>query len=303
MRKLLSALVVLGLFGLGVFWFVTRPTFEDPSVYAELAGSATAGERIFNATGCAACHAAPGAEGDARLVLAGGRAFVSDFGTFYAPNISQSATNGIGDWTLENLATALRHGVSPDGRHYFPAFPYTSYAKMRPGDIADLYAYLKSLPATETPSRAHDVGFPFNIRRSLGGWKLLFFSRDWVVDGALTDQQTLGRYIVEAMGHCAECHTPRNALGGWKRSRWLTGGPNPDGKGTIPNVTPHETGIGSWSTLDIVTYLNSGFTPEFDVAGGTMADVVANTMKLPPEDLEAIAAYLQMLEPLEETRP
>lgn len=297
-RKLLLAALFLGFAGLAMFWILTAPTTIDENRYAGLTGNPEAGKHIFAATGCASCHAAPGAEGEAKLVLAGGHAFASDFGTFFAPNISPSVEHGIGGWSLIDLANAMTKGTSPDGQHYYPAFPYTSYARMAPQDIADLHAYLGGLPASETPSKAHEVGFPFNIRRSLGGWKLLFFSDDWVLDGDLTEQEQRGRYLVEAMGHCGECHTPRNALGGHDLGRWLGGGPNPDGKGRIPNITPHEDGIAAWSTLDIVTYLNSGFTPDFDVVGGSMADVVENTKLLPPEDHEAIAAYLKRIPPV-----
>lgn len=302
MKRLFLILILLGLAGLGAFWGLTAPRTLPEGAMDGLSGDPARGERIFTAGGCASCHAAPGAEGEARRVLAGGRAFKTDFGTFYAPNISPSPEHGIGGWSALDLANALRHGTSPEGQHYYPAFPYTSYVHMELADIADLHAFLQTLPASDTPNRAHDVGFPFNIRRTLGGWKLLFLREDWVIAGDLSPEELRGRYLVEALGHCGECHTPRNTLGGWKRDRWLAGGPNPDGKGRIPNITPHPDGIGAWSTLDIVTYLNSGFTPEYDVAGGSMAEVIENTRQLPPEDHAAIAAYLKRVPPLPSER-
>ncbi|WP_069299166.1 c-type cytochrome [Neptunicoccus sediminis] len=299
---MLGKIVGLGLVGVvagaGVFWWITTPKVWNAEALASVTGDAGKGARIFAAAGCASCHAAKGAEGADKLALSGGLAFETDFGTFHAPNISQSVQYGIGDWSFGEFANAVSYGTSPEGSHYYPAFPYTTYENMGLSDLADLYAYFKTLPAVETPNIPHEVGFPFNIRRSLGGWKFLFAGKGWALDGDLSEEETRGRYLVEAMGHCAECHTPRNAIGGMDRSRWMAGGPNPDGKGRIPNITPHDDGIGGWAVVDIVTYLNSGFTPEFDVAGGQMADVVENTKLLPPEDHAAIAAYLKRLEPL-----
>ncbi len=225
-------------------------------------------------------------------MLAGGRRFKTDFGTFVAPNISSDPDVGIGAWSAEGLANALVHGTGPNGQHYYPAFPYTSYANMTMEDIVSLHAFLNTLPAVVTESEAHDVGFPFNIRRSLGGWKLLFMEPGWVVDGELTDQQLRGRYLVEALGHCTECHTPRNKLGGLKRDLWLTGAPNPSGKGRIPGLTAAQL---DWSETDIAEYLRSGFTPDYDSAGGEMVEVIENTSQLSDDDRLAIAAYLKVV--------
>lgn len=275
--------------------YVTRPRHVDPAEFDGLSGDIDRGALVFAATGCASCHAAPEAEGEARLVLAGGKGFASPFGTFYAPNIS-TGQNGIGGWSLLDLADALRHGTSPDNRHYYPALPYGSYSRMTAQDIADLYAYLATLPASDADSRPHDVGFPFNIRASLGGWKMLYANDGWVLTGDLTAEQERGRYLVEAMGHCAECHTPRNALGGLQTDRWLAGAPIPGATGRVPNITP---GGLSWSEGEIVEYLTSGFTPEFDSAGGEMFEVVQNTAQLPQADRQAIAAYLKAVPPVE----
>ncbi|MCX8507512.1 MAG: cytochrome c, partial [Rhodobacteraceae bacterium] len=257
---------------------------------AGLKGDAQRGANVFNAAGCASCHAAPGAEGAARLVLAGGQRFPSPFGTFVAPNISQDPEAGIGKWSALDLANAMTRGLSPEGRHYYPVFPYASYAHADLQDIANLYAFLKTLPADATPSLPHEVGFPYNIRRLLGGWKLLFLRKDWVVQGDLTPTEQRGRYLAEALGHCAECHTPRNLLGGMDHSRWLAGGPIPGASsGRFPNITPAKL---KWSADEIADYLKTGFTPDFDSAGGHMALVVENMAHLPPEDRAAIAAYL-----------
>jgi len=273
-------------------WILTAPrTLAEADVPAR-AGDPGNGETVFWAAGCAACHAAPGAEGAARLVLAGGRAFVSDFGTFYAPNISPDLTAGIGGWSERDFLNAVMRGVSPDGRHYYPAFPYGSYARARVADLQDLWAYLQTLPADATPSRAHEVGFPFSVRRALGAWKWLYQRDDWVMRGDLTPELTRGRYLVEALGHCAECHTSRTRLGGLRRDRWLMGAPNPSGDGRVPDITRARL---TWSTAEITNYLRDGFTPDFDVVSGSMVDVVGSLSNLPDADRAAMAAYLQAL--------
>ena len=248
------------------------------------------GALVFAAMGCASCHMAP--DTDDRAVLAGGKAFASDFGTFYAPNISTDPDYGIGAWSDREIATAVLHGTSPDGQHYYPAFPYGSYIHADRQDVVDLIAHLRTLNPADTPSLPHDVGFPFNIRASLGGWKLLFANDDWVMDGDLTPEIARGRYLVEGLGHCGECHTPRNALGGLQRNAWLAGAPISGGEGRTPDLRPENL---QWSSENIVNYLKSGFTPEFDTAGGEMVDVIANTSQLPDSDLAAIAAYLLAL--------
>lgn len=295
MKRILGYLIGLGIIGAGVGWVLTAPTTADEDEIAGLTGDAARGEMVFHAAGCASCHAAPGSED--KLTLVGGMEFASPFGTFVAPNISQDPTEGIGAWTTLDLVTAMQHGTSPEGTHYYPAFPYASYIRADVADIVDLHAYLKTLPADATPSQPHDVGFPFNIRRSLGGWKLLFLDEGWVVDpGDLSDEETRGRELVEALGHCGECHTPRNALGGPDTSRWLAGAPYPTGKGSFPNITPAAL---EWSSDEIVEYLTSGFTPEFDSVGGHMAEVVENFAQLPEAERAAVAAYLNRVAPSE----
>ncbi len=289
MRPLRILLGLAVLSGVALYW-VTRPAPLPESATDGLVGDAAKGELVFLATGCASCHTAPGAGPEAELVLAGGQKFPSDFGTFLAPNISQDREQGIGDWSLNQLASALMRGVSATGEHLYPALPYASYAKLELQDVADLYAYLKTLPADPTPSLPHELSFPFNQRIALGGWKLLFLSTGWGVPGDMTPTETRGRYIAEAMAHCAECHTPRNALGGLDKSRWLAGAPNASGEGTVPNITP---GALDWSEEEIAYYLTSGFTPDYDSAGGHMAHVVTNFGKLPPEYAADVAAYLK----------
>ncbi|PWK57922.1 mono/diheme cytochrome c family protein [Silicimonas algicola] len=189
----------------------------------------------------------------------------------------------------------MLEGTSPEGAHYYPAFPWTTYARMRDADVADLWTFMATLPPQDRADVPHEVGFPFNIRASLGGWKLLFADDDWVMP-ADTPELERGRYLVEALGHCAECHTPRNALGGPDKTLWMAGAPNPAGEGKIPGLRQGQL---DWSAEDIAYYLESGFTPDFDSAGGQMAEVVENMSKLAPEDRAAIAAYVKALPPVQ----
>ena len=293
MRRVVIGLAVLVVLGLGVVWGVTMPRTRDMGPYAGLTADLAKGELVFWATGCASCHAAPGAAGEARLVLAGGERFASPFGTFVAPNISSDTVAGIGGWSLADFVHAVQDGVSPEGEHYFPAMPYVAYGGMAAQDVVDLKAYVDTLPASASPSLPHEVGFPFNIRRSLGGWKMLFAGGGFVVQGEVSDEVARGRYIAETMAHCGECHTPRNSLGGLRRSLWLGGAAMPDGKGKVPNITP---GALNWSRDEVFDYLTTGFTPEFDVVGGPMAHVVDNMGRLPQADVWAVVAYLQAVE-------
>jgi len=295
-RKLLGAAFVLGAFAAVALWFLSAPSRLDAATVADMgSGDAGRGERIFWAGGCASCHARPKSEGSALLELAGGVELNTPFGKFVSPNVSSHPRDGIGSWSMEDFANAVLRGVSPEGAHYYPAFPYSSYARMLPADVADLYAFMKTLPAVEGKTPDHSLGFPFNIRRGLGLWKQLYLSDAPIValeEGA-SDAVKLGRYLVEGAGHCGECHTPRAFTGGIKKEEWLAGAIAAEGTGTVPNITPGSAEIGDWSEDDIITLLETGFTPDFDSPGGAMADVVKNTANLTAEDRIAIAAYLK----------
>ncbi len=289
MLRTLIVFLGLSLAALAVGLWVTRPVALPDAQFAALSGDAARGETVYYASGCASCHTAP--ESDDKLRLPGGQTFETEFGTFVAPNISSHSQAGIGGWTLAEFVSAVKKGTSPEGRHYYPVFPYGSYEQMSDADVADLWAFMQSLPAEERANDPHQLAFPFNIRASLGGWKLLFAGDGWVRP-AETPEAERGRYLVEALGHCAECHTPRGALGGLDKDAWMTGAPNPSGRGNIPTLLPPEFG---WSETDIAYYLETGFTPDFDSAGGKMASVVENTARLTPEDRAAIAAYISAL--------
>lgn len=297
-RKLAIAALALGGAGAAVFWWLTVPEKLGQETLAALGtGDATRGQRIFDAGGCASCHAKPKSEGDARLQLVGGVELKTQFGTFVAPNISPDPKDGIGAWSLEDFANAMLKGVARDGQHLYPAFPYTSYARMKPADVADLYAFMKTLPPVAGKAPDHNLAFPFNVRRGVGLWKTLYLSNEPVValvDGT-PDKLLHGRSLVEGAGHCGECHTPRNFAGGTEKAQWLAGAKATDGDGVVPNITPQGRGISGWSEGDIASYLETGFTPEFDSVGGTMVEVQKNMARLTAEDRAAIAAYLKAI--------
>ncbi|MDP1906989.1 MAG: cytochrome c, partial [Hyphomicrobium sp.] len=220
------------------------------------------------------------------------------FGTFYTPNISSDAKDGIGGWSEAQFVTAMIKGTSPSGEHYYPSFPYSSYQRIAVGDLRDLFAYLKTLPAVAGRARDHDLPFPFNIRRMLGGWKLVFLDgKPFTPDAAQSAEWNRGAYLVNGPGHCAECHSPRNALGGILTGQRFAGGPNPEGEGFVPNIT--QKGLASWSVKDIAYLLQSGMTPDFDSVGGSMTAVVRNTSQLGEADRNAMATYIKSLAPVD----
>ena len=285
----LSTFAVILMLAFSVITSEKIPEFSSVENYQ---GSSKKGEYIFNASGCASCHSSPDSAQAEKLVLTGGRSFPSPFGTFYAPNISMDKVYGIGTWSEKDFANAVRHGVSPEGKHYYPSFPYTAYVNMADQDIADLWAYFKSIPESSKPSIDHDLPMYVRWRRPIAFWKLL--NKRKPITELVSSDPTVqrGAYLVETLGHCGECHTSRNFIGGLQYEYWLGGAKNPAGRGMIPNITPTKL---TWDTEEIVEYLASGFTPDFDVAGGHMADVVENTSKLTEEDRQAIAEYLKAI--------
>lgn len=258
------------------------------------------GAYIFAAGGCNSCHAAPGAKGDEKLVLAGGLVLSTPFGDFTVPNISSDPDHGIGAWTLAEFVTSMKFGVGRNGEHLYPAFPYGSYQRMRIEDIIDLKAYLDTLPPVAASAPPHELSFPFNIRRGLGLWQLLYVDgKTLEPDPHKSAELNRGVYLVRGPSHCGECHSPRNLIGGIIGSRAFSGGPAPDGEGTIPNITPDpDTGIGDWSKADIADALETGFKPDFDSFGSNMVAVQQNMAKLTQEDRNAIAAFLKSLPPI-----
>ncbi|OLP58027.1 alkylated DNA repair protein [Xaviernesmea oryzae] len=255
-------------------------------------GDAARGALVFAAADCASCHSTPGQPD--RLKLGGGLALASPFGTFRVPNISPDVEDGIGSWQAADLANVLIAGVSLKRQHYYPALPYTQYTGMTLGDVADLYAYLRTLPPVTGKVPPHDLPLVFRWRRALGAWKLLFF-RPGQTEAVLTGDplHDRGAYLVETLGHCAECHSSRNLLGAIKPNTRFASGLDPEGTGFVPNLTRER--IGSWSEQDIAHMLKTGETPDHGRVGSSMADVVANAALLPEDDRQAIARYIKSL--------
>jgi mono/diheme cytochrome c family protein len=295
-RTLIATLAVLALVGLAALYVLTMPSLAVKGPLPARTPDLANGETMFNAGGCASCHATP--KQDDKRKLGGGLALATQFGTFNVPNISLDAKFGIGAWTEEQFANAMLRGVGRNGEHLYPSFPYTSYQRMALDDVRDLFAFLKTLPAVDTPSAPHKLPFPFNVRLGLGLWKLLYLDgKSFTPDPAKSAELNRGAYLVEALGHCAECHSPRDFSGGIIADRHFAGGVDAEGTGWVPNITPHADGIGKWSDKDIAYLLESGFNPGFDSVGSTMADVVLNTAKLSPADRKAMAAYIKSLPP------
>ena len=302
MRRILAGLLVLAVLGgLGFLALTSASAYrlfrgEPISLTPGRIPNAENGRNLFFAGGCTSCHATPGQ--DDRLRLGGGYALKSPFGTFHVPNISPDRVDGIGAWSAADFVRAMREGVSPDGRHYYPAFPYTSYQRMKPDDLADIFAFMMTLPAVSGRAPEHDLPFPFNIRRGVGLWKLAFLDGEVLTpDSSKPDTWNRGAYLVNGPGHCAECHSERNFAGAVIDDRRFAGGPDPSGSGIVPNITPGPTGIGGWTADELTALLKTGETPNFDTVGGEMGSVVRNTAQLSSSDREAMAEYLLSLPP------
>jgi mono/diheme cytochrome c family protein len=295
LRRSIFGFIIAAVAGVSVFWWLTMPAVVLPESLPAHTPDLANGLTMFNAGGCSSCHAVP--DQPDRLKLGGGLALKSPFGTFYVPNISPDRADGIGNWTEANFVTALIKGTSPSTTHYFPALPYTSYQRAKIEDIRDLFAYLKTLEAVPGKVRDHELPFPFNIRRNVGIWKLLFMDgKPFTPDAGRPAAWNRGAYLVNGLGHCAECHSPRNFLGGIVTAQRFAGGPNPEGEGWVPNIT--QKGLDEWSVKDFDYFLETGNLPDGDNAGGSMARVIKNTSQLPANDRAAMAQYLKSLPPV-----
>jgi mono/diheme cytochrome c family protein len=315
MKKPLRTLALLVIAGAVVsfaaFWILTIPATVAASALPPYTPNVDNGKTMFNIGGCTSCHAVPNNDPDKvdRTRLGGGLALPSPFGTFFVPNISPDPADGIGNWSEADFVTALWDGTALGGYHLYPAFPYTSYRHMELNDVRDLFAYLKTLPPVKSKVRGHDLSFPFDIRRLVGGWKLLFLKGGpYVPDPSKSAQWNRGAYLVNGPGHCAECHSPRDLLGGIIESERFAGGPTPDGKDWVPNITP--VGLGNWGEdhvawkeEDIASFLDDGMNPAGDYAGDGMAEVIRNTSLLGADDRAAIANYIFSLPPTQGPTP
>ena len=254
------------------------------------------GKYLFDAGGCGGCH---GSAQDAS-VPSGGLGLDTPFGTYRAPNITPDKDHGVGAWSEGTFREALRRGVGAQGEYLFPVFPYTSFTNLSDHDIGDLYAYVMSLAPVPEPNKPHEAKAVFGWRPLLFFWRSLFFTPGPLApDGSRSDEWNRGNYLVHAVAHCEECHTPRNVLGAVRSGRAFSGNVGgPDGQ-NAPNITPDvATGIGSWSVADIERLLKSGLTPDSDQVGSGMKAVVRGTSKLTDADRHAIAVYLRSVPPI-----
>ena len=256
------------------------------------------GAYLFAIGGCASCHTDP-AHGGA--LLAGGPALKTPFGTVYGPNITPDPTYGIGSWSDADFIQALRRGIRSDGAHLFPVFPYPSFTLITDADLLDLKSYIFSLPPVAKPSRDQDVDLLFSWRFLQVFWRWLNFTEGpFQPDSSKSAQWNRGAYLVQALGHCGECHTPRGSLGGTEADLAYSGATDgPDGH-KVPNITSDKaTGIGSWSHGELLRFLRSGLLPSGDAVGSLMGEVIdQGTSKLTDADREAVATYLESLPPV-----
>jgi mono/diheme cytochrome c family protein len=257
------------------------------------------GQYVFQASGGCSCHSDPGSTGS---TLAGGRPIKTPFGTIYGTNITPDKDTGIGGWTDEDFLRAMREGLSPSGDPYYPVFPYTSFTRMNDRDLLDLKAYLFSLEPVKKENRPPDFAFPYNSRASVSIWRGLHFeAKRFEPDPEKSDEWNRGAYLASAVAHCGECHTPRTFMGATDEDRLYAGSAEgPEGE-LAPNITPDDkTGIGQWSTTDIVWFLQTNLLPDGDSTQGLMAEVIDKGYRHMEEaDLKAIAAYLESLPPIE----
>lgn len=274
--------------------FAALPKFVDAAV---LSAEEQRGEYLAAAGNCVSCHTAEGG-----TPMAGGLPFETAFGTVYSTNITQDSQSGIGGWTLAQFSTAMRQGERPNGEHLYPVFPYTSFTKTSDEDIAAIYAYLKTIEAVTYTPPENEMGFPYNQRWALGLWKSLFFEEGrFTAQASKSESWNRGAYLVEGLGHCGECHTPRNFLGASDADLALSGSTyleRVEGKlsaWSAPNLTSGSSGLAMWSEQDVADYLRFGVSHRAGVFGPMNKVVVNSTSRLSAEDVNAMTEYLKSL--------
>lgn len=255
------------------------------SVQSGDAAQIARGRYLARAADCAACHTAPDG-----APFAGGVKLTSAFGTFYGTNITPDPRHGIGNWSADDFYRALHDGVSPDGQLY-PAMPYTSYRQMSREDSDALYAYLMSIPPMPVANRDPELSFPFNLRFGVRFWKWLFL-KDALPDASQghSADWNRGRYLANALGHCAECHSPRGAFGQLDTAKTLAGGAL--GRVVAPDITPAALAQRGWNGADLQTFLTGGEAPQGSAFGEMHPVVQLSTQYLTRDDLRAMSAYL-----------
>ena len=269
---------------------------QDESAVAD---AVKRGEYLVQAAGGCTCHMDPDAT---EFSLAGGRPIKTPFGTIYGTNITPDPETGIGGWSDDDFAKAMREGIGPDGTVYYPVFPYTSFTQMTDEDVRNMKAYFDSLEPVRKENKEPEFSFPYSARSSISVWRGLHFDpKRYEPDSEQSDQWNRGAYLSEALAHCGECHTPRTFMGATDDDMYYAGSvEGPEGE-LAPNITPHdETGVGKWSIPDMTWFLQWGFKPDGDDSQGLMGEVIEHGyVNLTDEDLEAIAVYLRSLPPID----
>lgn len=291
MRGLIRTAVAFGAVGLVGIGIIARWPITEPVHLGMLTGDAFRGAYLARSSGCIACHTNAAASGAS---LAGGAPLDTPFGSFVPPNITPDPESGIGKWTLDQFAVALRQGVRPDGKAYYPAFPYEFYADLSDQDVADLWAAIQTVPPVPVAAAESDVSFPFNLRWGLKLWRAAFMSPAKVspVMGQ-SPAWNRGQQLVTGAAHCAACHTGRNMLGGLKVSETLAGNDNLPGGSKAPPILAADLVANGWTVANMAYALRTGVMPDGDVFGGGMAEVVqAGTSFMDEADRKAIATYL-----------
>jgi mono/diheme cytochrome c family protein len=294
-RILIVIAIVLLLGGTAAYFALNRTDSSDGVAPAIAGAPASAdvlarGEYLAKAADCTACHTVPGSN----RPFAGGVAFTLPFGTIYSSNITADRETGIGSWSDDEFVRAVREGVRNDGKRLYPAFPYTSYTQLSRSDVLAIKAWLFSQPKIVQADRANKLGFPFNQRWAMGFWNAAFFkSQRFVADTSRSPQWNSGAYLAGALGHCAECHTPRNLGFGLEHGNNLAGEVVQGWRAY--NITSDKAhGLGAWSDGDIVSYLSTGHADGRGSASGPMGEAVENSLQfLNPDDTLALVTYLR----------
>ncbi|MES2757068.1 MAG: cytochrome c [Pseudomonadota bacterium] len=278
---------------LAVFAIWPREQFvpsASPAAIAATPANIARGAYLAAAGDCMACHTVRGGAS-----YAGGRAMRTPFGSLYAPNITPDRETGIGAWSADDFWRALHNGKSRDGRLLYPAFPYTNYTKVTRADADAMYAFFRSVPAVRQANTPHQLRFPYNQQIALAGWRLMYFTPGVFAPApAQSPAWNRGAYLVEGLGHCSGCHSPRNAAGAIEGG--LGGGLIPTIGWYAPSLTSDaEAGLGSWAVPEIVQLLQTGVSPRATVFG-PMAEVVYRSLQHVSEpDVAAMATYLKSL--------
>ncbi|RYF88131.1 MAG: c-type cytochrome, partial [Caulobacteraceae bacterium] len=294
--KALAVALLLAAATVAVVWFLNvrgESSIDEPlSLAAPRADLVSRGAYLARAGNCIGCHTTAGG-----AAYAGGRGIATPFGTVFTSNLTPDDATGLGRWTPAHFWRALHNGRSRDGRLLYPAFPYPDYTQVTREDSDALYAYLRSLPPVARANTAHTLRFPYQSQAALAVWRALFFEPgSFQADASRSAEWNRGAYLVRGLGHCAACHTARNALGGTDSGLDLAGGLIPMQNWYAPSLaSPFEAGVGDWGTADIVRLLKTGVSPTASVTG-PMAEVVQNsTQHLTDTDLAAMATFLQGL--------